>query len=132
MDLIELAKKLRQLIEKAAASLADKDALEAVQLFANWSPVGTYVTGDRVRMDGVLYRCLQDHTAQETWAPGKAHSLWAEVLIPGENVIPEWKQPDSTNPYNKGDKVMHNGRVWVSAVDNNVWAPGAYGWDPEE
>lgn len=132
MTLMELAQKLRPLIEKAAGSLADEDALEAVQLFTRWSPVGTYATGDRVQWNGVLYRCLQDHTAQETWAPDMAHSLWAEVLIPDETLITDWKQPDSTNPYKKGDKVMHDGKVWVSTIDGNVWMPGTYGWEPEE
>lgn len=26
--------------------------------------------------------------------------------------IPEWEQPDSTNPYMAGDKVAHNGKTW--------------------
>ena len=30
--------------------------------------------------------------------------------------------------YNIGDKVTHNGKTWVSDVDNNVWEPGVYGW----
>jgi hypothetical protein len=50
------------------------------------------------------------------------------VLIPDPDVIPEWEQPDSTNPYMKGDKVAHNSKTWVSDVDNNVWEPGVYGW----
>jgi hypothetical protein len=55
--------------------------------------------------------------------------LFAKVLIPDENVIAAWEQPDSTNPYMTGDKVSHNDKIWVSIVDNNVWEPGAYGWD---
>jgi len=54
--------------------------------------------------------------------------LWAKVLIPDENVIPEWEQPNSTNPYMKGDKVSYNGIIYESTVDNNVWAPNVYGW----
>ena len=61
--------------------------------------------------------------------PDVAVSLFAEVLIPDPSVIPDWVQPSSTNPYMKGDKVRHNGKVWVSTVDNNVWEPGVYGWD---
>jgi hypothetical protein len=38
MTLLELAQKLRPYIEKAAISLSDEDALEAVNLFPNWSP----------------------------------------------------------------------------------------------
>lgn len=59
---------------------------------------------------------------------GMADGLFAKVLIPDENVIPEWEQPDSTNTYQKGDKVAHNGKTWVSEVDNNSWEPGVYGW----
>ena len=40
-----------------------------------------------------------------------------------------WEQPESTNPYMKGDKVTHAGRTWVSTIDNNVWEPGVYGWE---
>lgn len=51
------------------------------------------------------------------------------VFVAGEDgeVLP-WEQPDSTNPYMTGDKVTHNGKTWVSDVDNNVWEPGVYGW----
>lgn len=128
MTLIELAMKLRPLIEKASESLEDADALEAVQLFPLWAKDGEYAEGVRVRYNGILYRCITPHSAQETWNPAAAPSLWAKVLIPDSDVIPEWEQPDSTNPYMKGDKVKHNGNTWVSDVDNNVWEPGVYGW----
>ena len=128
MNLIELAKKLRPLIEKAAGSLDDVDALEAVQLFPIWKENGTYAEGDRVSYNATLYRCLQPHTAQETWKPDVSPSLWAKVLIPDPDVIPAWEQPDSTNPYKMGDKVTHNGKTWESYSDNNVWEPGVYGW----
>ena len=42
-----------------------------------------------------------------------------------------WEQPESTNPYMKGDKVTHAGKTWVSTIDNNVWEPGVYGWEVE-
>ena len=102
MTLVELAKKIRPYIEKAAASLSDEDALEAVYLFPNWSADWDYDKDVRVLYDGILYRCLQDHTSQEGWTPIAAPSLWAKVLIPDENVIPEWEQPESTNGYQIG------------------------------
>lgn len=45
------------------------------------------------------------------------------------NFDSEWEQPGSTNPYAKGDKVMHNGKTWQSTTDNNVWEPCVYGWE---
>lgn len=119
---------LRRMIEKASASLNDDDALEAVELFPNWSDFAEYAVGDRVRYEDTLYKCLQAHAAQPDWNPVDASSLWAKVLIPNPDVIPEWEQPDSTNPYMKGDKVKHNEKTWESDIDNNVWEPGVYGW----
>ena len=130
MTLIELARKLRPYIEKAAASLTDEDALEAPQLFPGWNKDGEYVKGDRVLYDGILYVCLQAHSAQTNWTPTTSPSLWAKVLIPDENVIPEWEQPDSTNAYKIGDKVMFDGKIYESVINGNVWSPAAYpaGW----
>ena len=130
MTLVELAQKLRPYIEKAALSLSDEDALEATNLFPTWDSEAQYTTDERVRYEGTLYKCLQSHTAQAAWTPTAAPSLWAKVLIPDPNVIPEWEQPDSTNPYMKGDKVMFEGNVYESTIDNNIWSPSAYpaGW----
>ena len=129
MTLLELAQKLRPYIEKAAISLSDEDALEAVNLFPNWNPdADEYEKDQRVNYEGILYKCLQTHTPQAAWTPTAAPSLWAKVLIPDANVIPEWEQPDSTNPYMKGDKVTFNGVVYESTIDNNIWGPNVYGW----
>ena len=130
MTLIELARKLRPYIEKAAISLSDEDALEAVDLFPVWRENEQYIKDQRVKYEGILYKCLQAHTSQANWMPTAAPSLWAKVLIPDENIIPEWEQPDSTNPYMKGDKVMFEGNIYESAIDNNIWSPATYpaGW----
>ena len=128
MTLIELAQKLRPYIEKAALSLNDEDALEAIQLFPNWAAQTSYLKDDKVRYENVLYKCLQSHTSQSDWTPPDAPGLWARVLIPDVNVIPEWEQPDSTNAYQIGDKVTHNGKTWENTIANNVWEPGVYGW----
>lgn len=128
MGLVEMARKLRPIIEQAAQSLNDETALEAVDLFPTWKAGQSYTAGQRIRYDGVLYSVLTDHTSQADWTPDAAASLFAKVLIPDPDVIPEWEQPESTNPYSAGDKVTHNGKTWVSDIDNNVWEPGVYGW----
>lgn len=122
------ALKLRHQIETAVQSLSDSEALEVVTLYPEWSADTAYPAGHKVQHGGKLWRCVQAHTAQAGWESENAPSLWAKVLIPDPDVIPEWEQPDSTNPYMAGDKVAHNGKTWVSAVDNNVWEPGVYGW----
>lgn len=123
------AYQLRAMIEKAAKNLTDEDALEAVELFEHWAEDKTYVMDDRVYYNGVLYKCVQAHTSRSDWNPADAVSLWARVLIPDPEVIPDWEQPDSTNPYMIGDKVRHNSKIWISTIDYNVYEPGVAGWD---
>ena len=106
----------------------DNTALRMLEFYQEWAADTAYPAGHKVQRGGKLWRCLQVHTSQGGWEPENAPSLWAKVLIPNPDVIPEWEQPDSTNPYMAGDKVAHNGKTWVSAVDNNVWEPGVYGW----
>ena len=115
---------------KQAQSSDDDTALTVPKLFPDWQSSGhAYKTGDRVMQGGVLYKVLQDHTSQGTWKPADAPSLFAKVLTDEEGgTIKEWEQPNSTNPYAKGDKVTHNSKTWVSTVDSNVWEPGVYGW----
>lgn len=124
--------KYRAAIEKASRSLPDGELLEVPSLAPVWDSGQSYASGDRVGHTGVLYRCLQAHRAQADWSPAAAPSLWARVLVPEENLIPAWVQPDSANPYRKGDKVRHNAQVWESTIDNNVWEPGVYGWAAAE
>lgn len=123
------AMKYRAAIEKASAALPDEELLEVPNLAPVWDTEKEYAAGDRVTYQGVLYKCLLYHTAQGSWTPETAPSLWARVLIPDEETIPEWQQPDSTNPYMKGDRVTYQGKTWESTCHNNVWQPGEYGWE---
>ena len=111
-----------------ALDVDDTTALRMVEFYPEWT-VGTgYTTGYKVQYRGTLYKVLTAHTAQDAWTPDVSPSLFAKVLIPDENVIPEWEQPDSTNAYMIGDKVTYSGKTWESTIDNNVWTPGVYGW----
>ena len=110
-------------------SVDDNTALRMVGFYPEWAADTAYHAGHKVQSGGKLWRCLQAHTAQADWNPVDAPSLWAEVLAGQDGTaIGEWVQPDSTNPYMRGDRVNYNGKTWVSNVDNNVWAPGVYGW----
>lgn len=107
----------------------DEHAFEAPAVYPEWKENAVYAVGERVLYNGVLYKIITAHTSQSDWTPDVANSLFAKVLIPDEETIYEWEQPNSTNPYMKGDKVTYNGKVYVSIVDNNVWSPDSYGWE---
>lgn len=115
-------------VQTAISYLTDEQALTVKDLYPGWSGNSVdYAVGDRVLHMDSLYKCLQAHVSQDTWMPDTAPSLWAKILIPDPEVIPEWEQPDSTNGYSIGDKVTHNNKTWESLVDNNVWEPGVVG-----
>lgn len=126
------ARALVQALVSLRTSATDEQALNAVALYPSWKEQIDYSVGDRIKHDNILYKVLTAHTSQATWTPDISPSLFAKVLIPDPEVIPEWVQPDSTNPYMIGDKVIHNGSTWISTIDNNVWEPGAYGWEVVE
>lgn len=113
--------------------LDDATAYSVSELHEEWAAKGEdgrairYEKDDRRLYDGRLWRCLQPHDSQEGWNPAAAPSLWAEILPGQQGEVGEWKQPESTNPYMKGDRVTHKGKTWESTIDNNVWEPGAAG-----
>lgn len=122
---IEEARKLRKFIEKAALSLTDADALNAVLLYPEWKPDTAYAAGDRIRYNGKLYKVIQAHTSQADWRPNELPALYSEVAP--EGVIPVWVQPTGAqDAYMTGDKVHYpaeNDPIYESLIDNNVWSP---------
>lgn len=102
----EKALALRALIEKAAVSLDDGDALEAVELFPAWAVSVAYAADERIRYEDKLYRCVQAHTSQADWTPDVATSLWEKVAKPGQG-----DTPDNPIPYN-GNMALVNGKYY--------------------
>ena len=129
------ARLLRERIVKAAISLSDEEALDAVELFEEWASGVSYAVGDRRRYKGKLYKCNQAHTSQSDWTPDVTPALWTEVSEHG--VIPVWRQPTGVqDAYMTGDKVYYPNEgddIYESTIDNNVWSPEAYpaGWKKE-
>ena len=127
--LIDKARTLRATIEALTVNLDDNQALDNVELFPKWKESVGYLIDDRVRYDGMLYKCLASHTSQSTWTPFTSPSLWVRIDNPTEE-WPEWIQPlGSTDAYPEGAKVSHNEKHWISNINNNVWEPGIYGWN---
>ncbi|MCI9406112.1 MAG: hypothetical protein HFK04_04280 [Oscillospiraceae bacterium] len=119
---------MRRLWEMQSASLPDEQAAQIPAAFPGWDAAGNYQAGDRAEYGGLLYKCLQSHTAQGDWTPEMAPSLWVRIDDPGEE-WPVWRQPSgSAEAYPKGAKVRYEGRRWESEADQNVWVPGEYGW----
>ena len=100
------------------------DALDNAGMFPLWSErVGTDTkVGEYLRYDNGLYRVKQARKVQAHYPPSTATAaLYSRVTTPGE--IPGW----SPGSWDKGIKVRHKGKLWVSGVENNTWEPGSPG-----
>ena len=131
MTYIERARALRPYIEKAAISLTDEDALQAVELFPQWVVEHAYVVGERLQYNGVLYRVVQAHTSQADWTPDITPALFVVVSL---DEWPEFVQPTGAHDaYKKGDKITFEGNHYISLIDGNVYSPAAYpaGWQEQ-
>ena len=129
------ATEAREAINNVLSTIPDEEVELVKILFPYWRAGVNYEEGMRVRFNDNIYKVLQTHTSQDDWNPNVAHSLFAPLLIiadsNGEQVeIPEWIQPDSTNPYMIGDKIRYEGIIYESLIDNNIWSPVEYpaGW----
>ena len=98
---------LRALIEKAAVSLSDAEALGGVELFPMWAVGTAYKQGFRFRYGEKLYKVRQDHTSSAEWTPDKTPALYAEVEKPGQGDTPE-----DPIPY-EGNLELYQGKYYA-------------------
>lgn len=103
----EKARALRPLIERAAVSLSDADALDGVELFKSWEADTEYKADERLRYDGKLWRVRQAHKSQAQHPPSiDTAALYAEVEKPGEG-----DSPDNPIAYN-GNMALISGKYY--------------------
>ena len=130
------AEQFRRAIQLWAQTITDESAMmEIADVYPKWDGNNkSYKEGEifayGVNADGEtqLYTVLLAHASQEYWTPDAAVSLYKKIGFT-EDGVNIWTQPlGATDAYNKGDVVEHNGQIWVSDVDGNVWEPGVYGW----
>ena len=105
----EKARQLRPLIVKAADSLPDEDALEAVELYDRWVADTEYPADKRLQHEGELYRVRQAHRSQAIYPPGSpgTEALYARVERPGQG-----DTPDNPIPY-EGNLELYEGKYYA-------------------
>lgn len=133
-----LMEQLRRALELFVETITDESTMmEVADVYPKWQVGKTYKTGNVFtygkNADGEtqLYTVLQAHTSAAEHTPDIAVSLYKKVGFT-EDGIAIWTQPlGATDAYMKGDKVMFNGAIYISTVDNNTWSPDTYGWEIE-
>ena len=131
MTLIELARKLRPIIEQASASLDDQTASDAVTLFPKLKQDSSLIkAGTRIDWNGTLKRAAVDlwDTAENT--PDAAPALWEDIAYKdGIRIIPE--TITATLAFSLDELGWWNGQVYRSLIAGNVYTPDQYsaGWE---
>lgn len=124
---MQKAEEIRKAINKFAENQTDETLIDNKSAFQLWSGNGLVVKAGEIYLyNDELYRVVQDHTTQRDRTPDITPALYNRITAT------EWEKWEPNNFYKKGSKVTHNGKKWVSNVDNNHWEPGAtgvYTWD---
>lgn len=123
MTLIELAQKLRPLIEYAAAGLADREASEGVQLFPRLKQDGSLVLRNtRVNWKGTLKRASTDLWDTEENDPDHAPNLWHDIAYrDGFRIAPEVFT--ASNAAAMGECMWFGDVLYKSQMAGNVYTP---------
>ena len=131
MNPIDNAKKLRPLIVKAAQSLDDKDASEAVELYGGMQYDGSLIkAGMRINWGGTLKHASVDlwDTAENN--PDNAPTLWTDIAYrDGIRIIPE--TITAAQAFALDELGWWNGHIYRSTIAANVYTPSQYsaGWE---
>ena len=83
--------------------------------------------------DTQLWRFVQDYVPTTLYTPDQDPTHYTKIGVTEEGYL-EWKRPlGSTDAYDIGDIVYHNGKLWIctlgDAAGKNTWEPGVYGWE---
>lgn len=131
MTLVELALKLRPIIEQAAVSLDDKTASTASTLFPRLKQDGSLVKyGTRINWNGELKRAAVDLWDTIENDPDHASTLWEDIdYKDGYRIIPETITAGTAFAFNECG--WWNGVLYRSKLAANTYTPDQYprGWE---
>ena len=131
MSYIDDARKMRPIIEMASASLDDKTASEAAELFPKLKGDGSLVkAGTRVNHNGVIKKAAVDLWDTVENNPDNAPALWEDLQYrDGYRIIPE--VITVTTAFAKDECGWWGDVLYRSLIDANVYTPAQYpnGWE---
>src|SRR5690606_26651894 len=118
-----VAMTLNKALQKFAATLPEEEALELAAMYPKWESNKRYAPGQYIRhglnQDGEpqVFSVLQEHTSQADWLPPQTAALYKKLGFTDDGT-PTWVQPlGATDAYQIGDKVSHNGKIYVSTAN---------------
>jgi len=126
MTLIELARKLRPIIEQAAQSLDDKTSSTAAELFPHRRLDGSLIkAGMKINENGTVLRAAVDLWDAEQNSPENAPALWEALdYQAGYRIIPE--TITVTAAFARGERGWWQDVLYESLADANVYTPAQH------
>lgn len=131
MTLVELARKIRPLIELAAAKLDDAEASCAAPLFPRLKGDGSLIeAGTKINWNGVVKRAATALWDTETNTPDAAPTLWEDLLYrDGHRIIPATITAGTA--FAMDELGWWGDMLYRSKLAANVYTPEQYpaGWE---
>lgn len=123
----------KNLLANINIDTVDSSLLIDAGLAKEWEKTSYFVVGEPILYENEIYKVLQSHSKQLDWTPTAAPSLFAKKLTTSDGTPKEWIKPGAENGYSIGDKVIFEGKIYESLIDNNIWSPIEYpqGWYTE-
>jgi hypothetical protein len=85
----DIALKVVDYLKNTRNLITEEMALNYVALYPNWEKqIGKeLIVGERIEFEDRLYKVLTTHTAQETWAPNVASTLFEPIDVINEGTL---------------------------------------------
>lgn len=113
-DMMKQAQQVAFLIE-----LPDEEAVKVVYCYDEWQTDVLYKVGDRVQMDGKLWKCRQEHTSQADWKPRiDTASLWEVIDEQHEGTIGDPIPYDQTMTVYKDKYYIEDEKIYKCIRDS--------------
>lgn len=103
------------------AELPDEEAVKVVYCYDEWKTDKLYKVGDRVQVDGKLWKCRQEHTSQENWKPSiETASMWEVIDEQHAGTLEDPIPYDQTMTVYNGKYYIENDVIYKCIRDSGV------------
>ena len=83
----DLANKIIDYLKNTRNLITEETALNYIELYPAWKIGKELIINERIKFEGKLYKVLTTHTAQETWAPNVAPTLFEPIDVVNEGTL---------------------------------------------